>query len=247
MGRVLGLIMCLFPFIPALGQPQSLDEVKLDGLFLGSLTEVLDEFSTGTGIKFSFDRAKFSKLKYESRLFDLAVSEVLNQIGKQYRLKYYQDDAGTVYLMDQSVLLNEKVISERPTAKRKQYSGPPTRNNFKVTGVIKDKVTGESLPFANLQVKGTTIGSSANVDGYFSLLKVPSDTATIIVTNLGYDPTVIQMNPETKTQNIIIEMEQAAVSLDAIFVSSQKEQPTAAFQAHEQEGIIRRTPTKILT
>ena len=245
MRRLIGLVFCCLLLSSAFGQ--QLDQVKIDGLYIGSLDKVLDQITSETGIKFSFDREKFSKYKFETRAFELPVSEFLNQLGKQYKLKYYQDESGAINLIDQYVLVNDKVVSAKPVVTRKKYKGNSSRSNLALNGTIKDKVTGESLPFVNLQVQGTAIGTSANVDGYFSLLKVPSDTVSIVVSYLGYDPTIIQLTPETKTDNIIIEMEQSAVRLDEVIVSSQREHTTAAFQSNEKVSMIKMTPSKIMT
>ncbi len=243
MRLLVSFVFCLFLF--ASGAAQQLDQIKLDGLYLGSLDQVLDEISRETGIKFAFDREKLSKYKFESRMFDLPVSDFLNQVGKQYHVKFYQDDTGTVNLLDQFALVDQKVVAASSNLNKK-FVMLPQRSNLIITGSIKDKTTGESLPFVNLQVRGTALGTSANVDGYFSLLNVPSDTATIVVSYLGYDPTVIQLTPETKTDNIIIEMDQAAVQLNAVLISSQKEMTTAPFQSNERISMVKMTPSKIV-
>ena len=245
MRRLFGLIFCLLLFFHV--SAQQLEQAKVDGLYLGTLDKVLDQISAETGVKFSFDREKFAKHKFELRAFDLPVSEFLIQISKQYKLKYYIDATGAVNLIDQYVLVNDKVVSAKPIVTKKKYQGDVSRTALSVNGTIKDKTTGESLPFVNLQVQGTTIGTSANVDGYFSLLKVPSDTVAIIVSYLGYDPSIIQLTPQTKTENIIIEMEQSALKLDEVVVSSQREYAAAAFQTNEKVSMIKMTPSKIMT
>ncbi len=247
MKRLYSFVFCLF--LIASGFGQQLDQSKIDGLYLGTLDQVLDQVSGETGVKFSFDREKFSKIKYEARVFDLKISELLSQLCKDYRLKYYQDPSGTVVLVDQFVLVSEKVISSpKPTAEKK-YQGKSQKSNFSITGSLKDKTTGESLPFVNIKIRGTTVGTSSNVDGYFSLLKIPTDTSTVVITYIGYDPVEIQLTPETKTQGIIIEMQQSAIGLDDVVISSTKESEHAAsaFQANEKISMIKMTPAKILT
>lgn len=56
--------------------------------------------------------------------------------------------------------------------------------NINVSGVVKDASTGEPVPFAALQLKGTTIGTSTDVDGNFTI-SVPSN-ATLIFSSIGY-------------------------------------------------------------
>ena len=56
--------------------------------------------------------------------------------------------------------------------------------NITVTGVIKDSSNGEGIPFASLQVKGTMIGTSSDLDGNYSI-EVPSD-GVLIFSSVGY-------------------------------------------------------------
>ena len=53
-----------------------------------------------------------------------------------------------------------------------------------VTGIVKDSSTGEGVPFASLQIKGTMTGTSSDADGYYSI-SVPSD-GVIIFSSVGY-------------------------------------------------------------
>jgi hypothetical protein len=43
----------------------------------------------------------------------------------------------------------------------------------KIAGRIVDQETGESLPGVNVVVKGTTLGSTTDLDGYYVILQVP--------------------------------------------------------------------------
>lgn len=56
--------------------------------------------------------------------------------------------------------------------------------NLTVTGVVSDSSTGEGVPFASLQVKGTMIGTSTDGDGYYSI-SVPAD-GVLIFSSVGY-------------------------------------------------------------
>ena len=39
--------------------------------------------------------------------------------------------------------------------------------NLTVTGIVKDASTGEPVPFAAIQIKGTTTGGMADIDGLY--------------------------------------------------------------------------------
>ena len=56
--------------------------------------------------------------------------------------------------------------------------------NMTVTGCVKDSSTGEGIPFASLQVKGTMVGASTDLDGFYSI-SVPAD-GILIFSSIGY-------------------------------------------------------------
>jgi len=56
-----------------------------------------------------------------------------------------------------------------------------------IRGFAYDKETEEPLIFTNVYLVGTTYGSATNVDGFFTIAKVPPGKYTISVSALGYD------------------------------------------------------------
>ncbi len=56
-----------------------------------------------------------------------------------------------------------------------------------VKGVIYIKESGESAAFCNVFLKGTTIGTSTDLNGYFTITKIPVGTYTLMVTSLEFD------------------------------------------------------------
>ncbi len=58
----------------------------------------------------------------------------------------------------------------------------------RVTGTVTDRATGQTLPGASVIVVGTTIGSTANIDGRFEFT-APAGTVIITASFLGYTPT----------------------------------------------------------
>ncbi len=57
-----------------------------------------------------------------------------------------------------------------------------------VKGIVRDKTNGETLPGANVLVKGTLIGTSTDFDGKYSLQNIPAGNAEIEVSFVGYLP-----------------------------------------------------------
>lgn len=55
-----------------------------------------------------------------------------------------------------------------------------------ISGTIRDARTQEPLPFANLVILGTRLGSTTNIDGYFFLGNMSRDSMDIVVSYIGY-------------------------------------------------------------
>jgi TonB-linked SusC/RagA family outer membrane protein len=60
------------------------------------------------------------------------------------------------------------------------------QNNFSVSGTVSDGTKNETLPGVSVSVKGTTIGTTTNIDGKYTL-KVPTSDATLVFTFVGFD------------------------------------------------------------
>ena len=56
--------------------------------------------------------------------------------------------------------------------------------NMTVTGIVKDASTGDPVPFAAIQIKGTTTGGMADIDGLYSI-SVPAD-GILVFSSIGY-------------------------------------------------------------
>jgi ferric enterobactin receptor len=138
---------------------------------------------------------------------------------------------------------DSSAVSAESDLPQKSYFGPPTASNFTLSGIIRDRSTGEALPFAAVQVKGTTIGTSTNTDGYFTLLKVPTDTSTLFVQYVGYQKTPVFLSPRVPKKNLEIEIRPQSQALKEVRISAHKDD--VVFVKKEEVGTIKLTPLKI--
>ena len=63
--------------------------------------------------------------------------------------------------------------------------------NVVVKGHVTDSVTGEGVPYAAVQIKGTSTGGTTDIDGVYSI-NVPSD-AVLVFSSLGYVPQEVEV------------------------------------------------------
>ncbi len=88
-----------------------------------------------------------------------------------------------------------------------------------ISGVVKAEDNQERLPFADVIIKGTTQGTSTNVDGYFSLIDIPDTALTLQILYVGYTPLEIPIEAGTgDLANMEIKLS-SGVILDEVVVS----------------------------
>lgn len=85
--------------------------------------------------------------------------------------------------------------------------------NMSVSGVVTDKVTGETLIGASILQKGTTNGTITNIDGEFSI-SVPGN-ATFVVSYVGYSNLEVEVN---NISQLKIQLSGNSKSLDEVVV-----------------------------
>ena len=58
--------------------------------------------------------------------------------------------------------------------------------NGKIEGVISDQITSKPLPYANVFIDGTSLGSASDLKGNYSIPDIPPGSYTIKVRYIGY-------------------------------------------------------------
>lgn len=96
-----------------------------------------------------------------------------------------------------------------------------------IVGHIIDKKTGEHLPFINLFLQGTTIGTTTDATGHYYLKNLPEGEFTLVMKALGYKTIEQQVKLKRgKTLEINFEAVEDAVSLDGVVVSANRNETT---------------------
>lgn len=62
-----------------------------------------------------------------------------------------------------------------------------SQNTGSVKGFVYNKSNGEAVPFSNVFLKGTTIGANTDLNGFFSITRIPPGTYVLLITNLDFD------------------------------------------------------------
>ncbi len=89
-----------------------------------------------------------------------------------------------------------------------------------LTGVVTNSESGETLPSANIIVKGTSIGTSTNVDGFFTLLNLPEKKFTLNVFYVGCHPIEMDVDLDKIEGRLTIKMQPSNIEIDEVFVTA---------------------------
>ncbi|MDH3712068.1 MAG: secretin and TonB N-terminal domain-containing protein, partial [Cyclobacteriaceae bacterium] len=117
------------------------------------LNEVLDHLSEQYDIAFAYNAASLREVLVDIKAKKKPLQEVLAELlaGRGFDFK----------LQDNGVLIS-------PSA-----DGLPGVRILDWSGMVKDSVSGEALPFASLFIPGLNRGTTTNADGYFLIQEVP--------------------------------------------------------------------------
>ncbi|KUK52042.1 MAG: TonB-dependent receptor plug, partial [Marinimicrobia bacterium 46_47] len=112
-----------------------------------------------------------------------------------------------------------------------------------LTGRVTDAATGRALPGANVYLEGTPYGAATDINGSYSIYKVPAGGYTLIVEFIGYlkfsEPVTV-VDGETIRKNV--EMQGEALQLSALEVMASRatrETPVAYTNIQKAEMELR--------
>ena len=98
------------------------------------------------------------------------------------------------------------------------------QNTGTVRGFVYDGGSGEPVIFTNVFLEGTTIGSTTDDNGYFSITEAPVGIQNVLCTALGYDTARLEVNVQKgKISNIKLVIKEVSVELNAFEVSAAKQ------------------------
>jgi ferric enterobactin receptor len=216
-----------------------LPRVSIDHYFnYATLDEVFEVFKAKYKIKIEYDKADIPKnYNFSYKYSYNQAAQALDIALRGTPLSYQISDEGVVLIFDK-----RKLQAAKEAEARTRYSGAPTRKNFNMSGIIKDVSTGEPLPFVNIVIARSTKGAATNVDGYFTLVQVPTDTTSIEISYIGYKNKTIYLTPKTPLSNFLIELEPQTIVMDEFTVNADREE---LLRATEKISMLKLSPAKI--
>jgi len=155
-----------------------------------SLSKVIRILKKKYKIKFAYDDALITGLTVNGSYQNVPISDFLDEILPINGIDYQ--------ILNGKYILIPKSIEVETTS--------PTLFNFTLSGIITDQMTGETLPNALIRVAGSSQGTVSNKDGRFLLPNVPSDTAKIEISYLGYKLNSTKLQPGSDKKAYTVKM-----------------------------------------
>ena len=96
-----------------------------------------------------------------------------------------------------------------------------------VKGFLKSESSGEAVMFASVTLEGTNYGVSSDVDGYYSLSRIPAGQYTMVVSSLEFETlrqSVDVVSGKVLTKNILLT--QKVITLEGAEVRADREEQT---------------------
>jgi iron complex outermembrane receptor protein len=199
------LLLCttatvLFPYNGTFAQRKSLNEiyVSLD-IHEAKITEVFKEIEKSTGFSFAYNTRNIDRQK---RLTVLASNEslasILQDISDQANLQFKRINENIhVSKAEVEVTAVIEEIIQDPTARA-------------VTGKITSSEDGSALPGVNILVKGTSIGTTSDASGNYSI-DVPSDNDILVFSFIGFVTQEIAVGSQS-TVNVQLALDVATLA-----------------------------------
>lgn len=209
------LMALLFLFISGSAVAQETKAIKVSKYFDNiSLRLALIELKNEYQLSLAYDSEQLAGIRLNAvRIVRLPLDQAMGLML-----------AGTNLTFDlqgpRSGAIREREESESFVARTYEVS----RENFTLEGVVMDEASGETLPNATVMVRSTKQGALTNLDGYFTIFKVPSDTVVLVVKYLGYQTTYVQLTPETNIEFLELPVRQVGYELDAVLISAEADE-----------------------
>lgn len=176
------------------------------------LNEVFELLAKNYKIKFAYDNSVVNSISVTGDYQNKPIDEVLDLILKNTNLEM-------LFINDVYII---KTKPDKPIEETKIIPVKPIR--YKILGIIKEKDSGESLPYATISIVETKNGTSTNTDGYFSILSDKEDSITLEISYLGFQPYRTKVAPLTSNKIITIELNRNIAEIEeVVFVKPQQE------------------------
>ena len=196
------------------GNGQSIEEIYLSVECKNtSLTDVLDKIEERTGFKFAYFNSTIKdtdKISLEANNESLAT--VLKDLARQTNLKFKR--------VNSSIFVDRRKMWELSV---KEETSEELVPQIRISGTVIAEEDGEPLPGVNIVIRGTTNGTTTDINGKYNISAQNGDV--LQYSYIGFVPQEVEVNSQT---NIDISLKADLEELEEIVVVGFGEQRKAS-------------------
>lgn len=196
------------------------------------LIKVLEEVAAQCKVKLAYDYDLVSKYSITAKFNKSNPGEALQVAFESLPISFIEINGVFVIKPDQNKSQLQAVVS----------TPEPTPPKYKVLGLVREKLTGETLPYASVALTGTHNGVAANSDGYFSIITQQADSLMLSVSYLGYLPLKVRVSPANQRGLVVVEMERQVEIVSEVVVSTPR---TDVMQTETDPSRVRLNSTRM--
>lgn len=177
-----------------------------------SLKQALKEIEKQSDYTFVYSDSKIDvNKKVDINVKDCALVDVLNQLVADSEIRYTSVDNHIVLTGRNSDLYKLPSITHDAVVSREDLNIEainPINNvviqQTSVTGNVTSAADGQPLPGVNVVVKGTTIGTTTDINGAFTL-NVPDGNAVLVFSFVGYQSQEVSLGGQKSVSVALVE------------------------------------------
>lgn len=208
----------------------------------------LDKLGKVLNVKFNFNRERLHKIYLTNDFHNDNLEFILKSICRTTNSRYFIADDNTIYIVGRRETYTPEVTLALQKAESREQVRTvyeePKKFNVTVAGKITDVANGEPMANVTVNVFGKSASTISNVDGYFTLFNVPSDTAILEFSSVGYTVSKYFLSPQKTLDSVNIQMLSSKNALNEVVVFGKKAQ---SFKLNQKVSMIKMTPALIST
>jgi ferric enterobactin receptor len=213
-----------------------------------SADKELEKIGELLNVKFNYNEDRLAKYDLLNDFHNDKLAYILKVVCKATRSKYFISADNIIYIIGRNETYTPEITAALQKAENREQVRlvyeEPKKFNIAVSGKVTDVNSGEPMANVSVLVNGRKGGTTTNVDGYFTLFDVPSDTAILEFSTVGYTVSKHFLSPKKSLDSIYIQMVTAKNALNEVVVYGKKAQ---SFKLNQKISMIKMTPALIAT
>lgn len=184
--------------------------------------DVLSEIRRQSGVRLTYDQNQLPQTRYTLVKNGISVIDAFEILISDTSLEALASPSGQIVIKTKREIQALNIVQDR------------------VSGVVRDSRTGETMPGVNVIIAGTQRGTSTNIDGEFELT-VPSLDITLRLSFIGYETLIIPLEGRDHLELELVPTALIGEELVVIGYGDQRRQDMTGSISSVSSDIVERT------